>query len=221
MADRQIGMLAAYFREKYGIPPCPVIAFTGDNPSAFAGFESLLASVRGSAMVISLGTSDTVLSSLESYPYSADKHIVNESFMDGHVLQHPADPARYMAMLCYKNGSLAREHIRNNISTNNSSWDLFDAAAAEPAVPDNFGFFYLATEILPKAKGTYRFVRSSAGNLVSPRSGNRFAAATETAFDARVILESQVMSMYLDFTRKSRNLPAAIVVTGGASQNQV
>ncbi|ORX68005.1 actin-like ATPase domain-containing protein [Linderina pennispora] len=210
MADAQIGTLAEYFRAKYGMPPCPVVAFTGDNPSAFAGFESLLSGARSSAMVISLGTSDTVLSSLDTYPYGAGKP-TSASFTDGHVLQHPTDPDRYMAMLCYKNGSLAREHIRNSISAG-GSWQQFNDMAAEPAD---------ARQILPKTKGTYRFVRSDSGDLVSPQSSNRFAVTAETSADARMILESQAMSMRLDFRRKSRQLPSTIVVTGGASQNPV
>jgi len=33
--------------------------------------------------------------------------------IDGHVLVNPIDPKSYMGMLCYKNGSLCREFIRN------------------------------------------------------------------------------------------------------------
>ena len=37
--------------------------------------------------------------------------------IEGHVFRNPVDPASYMAMLCYKNGSLAREAARDRYAT--------------------------------------------------------------------------------------------------------
>jgi xylulokinase len=31
---------------------------------------------------------------------------------EGHIFCDPVHPRGYMALLCYKNGSLAREHVR-------------------------------------------------------------------------------------------------------------
>ncbi|KAJ1761812.1 hypothetical protein LPJ77_005988, partial [Coemansia sp. RSA 2523] len=64
MANEVVGQLSSYYTERYNMRQCPVVAFTGDNPSAFAGFESMFAAGR-SAAVVSLGTSDTVLFPLE------------------------------------------------------------------------------------------------------------------------------------------------------------
>jgi len=33
--------------------------------------------------------------------------------LEGHFFPNPVDPASYMAMLCYKNGSLSREGVRS------------------------------------------------------------------------------------------------------------
>ncbi|KAJ2889901.1 hypothetical protein GGI21_006384 [Coemansia aciculifera] len=131
-------------------------------------------------------------------------------------------------MLCYKNGSLAREWVRDHcIGTSSSvSWTQFNAAADNsPLAPAAYGFYYLAAEILPKnAQGIHRFERVAlAGNIVCP-SGTHYKRVQEFSAaacggDARAILESQIMSMRLDYSRKSATPLTAAIVTGGASVN--
>ncbi|KAJ2453356.1 hypothetical protein EV183_002311 [Coemansia sp. RSA 2336] len=202
---------------------CPIVAFTGDNPSAFAGFESLFATAGHSAAVISLGTSDTVLFSLSTYPYAATDALKFQH-PDGHVLQHPTKPNEYVAMLCYKNGSLARDWVRERSLGASSSWDDFSSAASiQPMAPNAFGFYYLATEILPHAKGVFRFEKCPEGDIVCP-SGATYtqveAFSATSGNDARAIIESQFMSMCVDYRRKEAGALTGVAITGGASRNQ-
>jgi xylulokinase len=47
-----------------------------------------------------------------------------EPSLDGNILPNPVDPKTYMVMLCYKNGSLTREDVRNRYA--DGSWDVFN-----------------------------------------------------------------------------------------------
>lgn len=63
---------------------------------------------------------------------------------------NPVDPNSHMAMLCYKNGSLARENVRERV-TNGGDWNAFDAlvATTNPGNNGNIGFFIDQPEIIP------------------------------------------------------------------------
>ncbi|KAJ1731773.1 hypothetical protein LPJ61_002366 [Coemansia biformis] len=227
-ADTVVGALSPYFVRRYGLARCPVVAFTGDNPSTYVGFESMFTSVDRSAAVLSLGTSDTVLFPLDDYPYAANASPLAMQHLDGHVLQHPTAARRYIAMLCYKNGSLAREWVRDHClgGSGSCTWaDFGESAGPGPMAPAAFGFYYLSAEILPRAKGLHRFVRCSDGDIVCP-SGSRYRQlgsfdGTGLGSDARAIIESQVMSMRVDHSRKTAAALDSVAVTGGASSNRV
>lgn len=73
---------------------CP---FTGDNPATLLSFSLLESDV-----IVSLGTSDTILLSTTTYAPTPDSH----------VFAYPANmnggKRSYMAMLCYKKCVLLR-----------------------------------------------------------------------------------------------------------------
>lgn len=97
-----LGQVAGYFVKRYGLDSqCQVVSCTGDNPSSYYALAS-----DPKTVVISLGTSDTVMASI---PASA---MPKEAF-DGHLLVNPltANPESnlLMLLLCFKNGSLVRE----------------------------------------------------------------------------------------------------------------
>ena len=62
-----------------------------------------------------------------------------------------------MALLCFKNGSLTRESIRNSCAE--GSWDCFDQAlqSTPPGNQGNIGIYFEVTEITPFAVGVHRF----------------------------------------------------------------
>jgi xylulokinase len=62
-----------------------------------------------------------------------------------------------MALLCFKNGSLTRESIRNSCS--GGSWEQFNEAlnSTLPGNHGNIGIYFEVKEITPFADGTHRF----------------------------------------------------------------
>lgn len=62
-----------------------------------------------------------------------------------------------MALLCFKNGSLTRESIRD--SSAEGSWEIFNKAleSTNRGNDGNIGIYFEATEITPFAVGTHRF----------------------------------------------------------------
>lgn len=62
-----------------------------------------------------------------------------------------------MALLCFKNGSLVRESVRDNCS--DGSWQNFERSLgrSKPGNDGKIGIYFQETEITPFAQGTYRF----------------------------------------------------------------
>jgi xylulokinase len=129
-ASVPVGRVAPYFVARYGFSPgCAVFPFTGDNPA------TMLALPLGpNEAIVSLGTSTTLLMSTARYHPDPAYHF----------MPHPTTPGLYMFMLCYKNGALARERVRDALNAAAAaaagpepsepvaagSWTLFDAVAA-------------------------------------------------------------------------------------------
>jgi len=82
-----------------------------------------------------------------------------EPTLEGNIFPNPVDPKTYMVLLCYKNGSLTREDLRNRYAER--SWDMFNRLLEETA-PFNggkLGFYYKEHEILPPLPvGFHRYV---------------------------------------------------------------
>lgn len=80
-----LGNISSFFVQRFGFPAnCKVAASTGDNPSALSGML-----VEENWLVLSLGTSDTVINGLTK-PLHLEQ---------GHVLCHPTLPDQYMGLL--------------------------------------------------------------------------------------------------------------------------
>jgi xylulokinase len=229
-----IGSIASYFVKRFGFASdCNVVPCTGDNPSTILALP-----LRASDAMVSLGTSTTFLMSTPQYKPDPAYHFMN----------HPTTPGLYMFMLCYKNGGLARENVRDALNTAAGapakSWDLFDKTAtqtppmhrANPDEPQRMGLFFPRPEIVPNVQaGTWRYLHTPATGALhatAPRAGdssNRDWPLPET--DARAILESQFLSLRL----RSQALvapqtdpatgaplpaqPRRIYLVGGGSQN--
>ena len=98
-SDSQSGPINHYFVEKYGFSPsCETIIWSGDNPSSLIG----MGAASPGKVVISLGTSDTLFAAMPA-PRTDPNGF-------GHVFGNPA--GGYMSLICFKNGSLAREAIK-------------------------------------------------------------------------------------------------------------
>ncbi|MBO5667535.1 MAG: carbohydrate kinase [Lentisphaeria bacterium] len=124
------GKLSGYFA-KYGLRPgIPVNLWSGDNPVSLIGCGGY---APGTA-VISLGTSDTFFGSAGSLTDIKGNY--------GHIFGNPA--GGFMTLLCFANGSLAREVIREKF---NLSWEE-TAAAVNRTFP---GRHQLLPFVLPES----------------------------------------------------------------------
>jgi xylulokinase len=143
--------------------------------------------------MVSLGTSTTFL-------MSTPKYIPDPAY---HFMNHPTTAGLYMFMLCYKNGGLAREKVRDKLNGNaeDKSWDKFNEIATKSAPlnqkdekdPMKLGLFFPLPEIVPNVPaGTHRFLYTN--SELKPANDN-WPDSNET--DARAILESQFLSLRL------------------------
>ena len=191
------GNVGGYFVKRYGFDPsCLVVNFSGDNPCSLAGLRL----EEPGDVAISMGTSDTMFGALSEPRPSAT---------EGHIFASPIDPSGYMAMICYKNGSLTREDIRNRCAS--SGWAEFSAMLeqTQPGNAGKIGFYFKEPEITPSIPAA-QYRRFEAGNTET----KTFAPQE----DVRAVIEGQFLSMKLH----SANLgikPRKILATGGGSRN--
>lgn len=185
-----LGTIAPYFSQRYGFnSTCQILPWCGDNPSSLIG----LGLVESGMTAISLGTSDTLFGLFKNLPESMSPW--------AHTFIAPT--LDYMSLLCFKNGALAREAIRQQYQL---SWEQF-SANLDATVPGNKGAMMLPwfdSEIVPKVEqgGVQRFSLQS----------------TDIADNCRAVIEAQMMAMS-NHAKAAGLQPTSIRATGGASQN--
>ncbi|MFX1590065.1 MAG: xylulokinase [Promethearchaeota archaeon] len=186
-----IGNISTYFVKKYGFnPDTNLIAWSGDNPNSLIG----VGLIKKGMAAISLGTSDTYFSYLQNL------HLDYNG--EGHVFGAPTGD--YMSLICFKNGSLAREKVKNKFKLN---WESFTEILNKTS-PGNNGKImlpYFFPEIVPKVlkPKVYRFgfdEKDLYGNI-------------------RGIIEAQFLAMRLH-SKWIGEKPTEIYSTGGASVNK-
>lgn len=135
-SNSAVGTISEYYVKKYGFKSgISVYAWSGDNPSSIVGVG---ACIPGNA-VISLGTSDTFFASIKSSVVDPDGY--------GHIFCNPA--GNYMCLICFKNGSLAREKVKEQF---NMDWKTFDGIAEIASVSTpvkNLMLPFYVSEITP------------------------------------------------------------------------
>ena len=218
-----LGPISPYFVNRYGFPQnCIILPFTGDNPATILALP-----LRSMDAMVSLGTSTTFLMSTPRYAPDPAVHFFN----------HPTTAGLYMFMLCYKNGGLAREQVRDRISgAPGSTWQKFDdTASGTPLLGQQdqkdvmrLGLYFPRPEIVPNVKaGEWRFFYDpTSKELLQPKKDQW----KSPRHDARTIVESQLLSLRL----RSRKLmltpsdpgavnlppqPRRVYLVGGASRN--
>ncbi len=185
------GEIAPYFAEKYGFSRnCKIALSTGDNPSSLVG----MGATAPGTIVISLGTSDTFFGAME--------HAVTDPQGFGHVFGNPA--GGFMSLICFRNGSLAREALRDELG---ADWSAFDREGLAKTPPGNEGRLMLpfyGPEITPR--------RDFAGPV------RNFPADAPAEQQIRALLEGQFLNMRLH-SQWIGEKASLIRLTGGASQN--
>ncbi|KAJ9643513.1 hypothetical protein H2199_004192 [Coniosporium tulheliwenetii] len=179
------GTISQYYVSRYNFSPdCAIIPFTGDNPSTILALP-----LRESDAIVSLGTSTTFLMSTPRYKPDPAYHFMN----------HPTTRGLYMFMLCYKNGGLARERIRDALNAEtpdqeDGSWTAFNNAATttpplgqkSPDDPMRLGLFFPRPEIVPNVRaGTWRFLFYPSSATLTPVAPNDPAWPTPPPTPAR------------------------------------
>jgi xylulokinase len=145
-------------------------------------------------VVISLGTSDTLFAAMPEPKTDPNGF--------GHVFGNPA--GGYMSLICFKNGSLAREAIKEQYGL---GWEAFETKALSETPAGNRGSMMLPfyePEITPAI--------DTGGPVFS---ANHEYSSGEAV---RAVLESQFLNMraHSDWLGVS---PNRIYITGGASEN--
>lgn len=185
-----IGPVSSYFVNKYGLnPEASAIVWSGDNPCSVIG----LGLIDEHTAAVSLGTSDTYFGSM--HRFRADTR------GEGHVFCSPTGD--YMTLICYKNGSLARERVRDE---HKLGWEGFNHAI-ESTKPGNDGGILLPwfePEIVPR--------------VTKPKVERLSLDQKNAAANCRAVVEAQMMSMKLH-SEWMKAPPKRIRATGGASDN--
>lgn len=197
-----IGPVSRYFVKKYELNPgAQALVWSGDNPCSVVG----LGLIKEGMVAISLGTSDTYFGFM--------KRCRTDARGEGHVFVAPTGD--YMTLICFRNGSLARERIRDQYGL---AWNGFNEALARTS-PGNNGRILLPwfeAEIVPRVSkpGIHRFDLDVNGAAANPE-GLRDPDACR---DCRAVVEAQMMSMRLH-SQWMKVEPKRILATGGASTN--
>ncbi len=186
-----VGKISPYFCRRYGVNPAALaLVWSGDNPCSLVGLGLL----EEGSLAVSLGTSYTI--------FGPTKRCHTDDLGNGHVFGAPTGD--YMTLLCFKNGSLARERIRDMYSLD---WDGFNKLL-ETTKPGNGGALmlpWLDPEIVP---------RVGRPGLRRIKLDDHDAAA-----NCRAIVEAQMLAFRLHFGWMKVK-PRRILATGGGSVNR-
>lgn len=183
------GRLSSYWTLRYGFPQAKLVAWTGDNPSSLVGVGAVAPGVTA----ISLGTSDTLFAPLsEPTPDPSGA---------AHVFGAPT--GGFMSLVCFRNGSLAREHIRDRYGLD---WSGFSSALRETP-PGNGGALMLPwvePEITPP--------------VLAPGIRRLKLDEDDVAANVRAVVEGQMLAMALHSDWATPRV-TRIHATGGAARN--
>ncbi|XP_038654420.1 xylulose kinase isoform X5 [Scyliorhinus canicula] len=190
------GSVSPYYVKRFGFnSECKVIAFTGDNPASLAGMQ-----LQRGDIAVSLGTSDTAFLWIQD----------PKPTLEGHIFCNPVDSNAYMALICFKNGSLTREKIRDESAS--GSWDEFAKAlkATCPGNNGNLGFYFDVMEITPAVVGIHRFNAKNCKVSKFPKE-----------VDVRAVIEGQMLAKraYAEKLGFEVLKDTRVLATGGASSN--
>ncbi len=189
------GTVSSYLVEKYGLSPnCRCALFTGDNPASLVGMG---ATTPGN-IVISLGTSDTFFAAMPGPKTDPNGF--------GHVFGNPA--GGFMSLICFRNGSLAREALRDRLGLDWSAFDRAALAQTRAAAGENLMLPFFGPEITPRHDFSGPVLKGS----------RDFESGAVPGLQIRALLEGQFLNMRLH-SQWMEVKAERIRLTGGASKN--
>jgi len=200
--------------------------------------------------VVSLGTSDTLLLYTDNHGQSTDStdvsHQAAEAKLSLGYLCHPVDPNGFLMLYCAKNGSLARERVRDLYA--DGKWETFNKYLTEAIdlqsggkdkqnERSKLGFYFFDREIWPAVQGVYRFEggvpvdefyskqEETTDELDHLKKQANILCICEAQFLAMRSRSSQNPSSSSSFSSKTESLSPSgisrILATGGAASNSV
>jgi xylulokinase len=185
-----VGTLDRFWQSRVNVPAARAVVWSGDNPCSLIGTGL----VREGRVAISLGTSDTIFGLVISPRIDPTG--------TGHLFGAPTGD--FMTMTVFRNGSLARERVRNLFGM---TWEAF-SSALESTPPGNGGRILLPwfePEITP---------------FVPSRGERRYGVeAHDGATYVRAVIEAQMMALALHSRWMGVTIDS-IYATGGASANR-
>jgi xylulokinase len=189
------GPVAPYFSQRFGLPTaCRVALFSGDNPASLVG----MGATRPGRVVISLGTSDTFFAAMPGPKTDPNGY--------GHVFGNPA--GGFMSLICFRNGSLAREALRDQLGVDWAAFDEQALAATRDAAGQNLMLPFFGPEITPRHDFDQPVRKGTAD----------FEAGQHPGLQIRALLEGQFLNMRLHSEWMDVKFER-IRLTGGASRN--
>lgn len=194
-ATRAFSPISSYFVAKYQFAAdCCIAPFTGDNPASLIG----MGAGKPGLVVISLGTSDTF--------FAAMPEAKTDPKGFGHVFGNPA--GGFMSLICFRNGSLAREKLRDQYQLD---WSDFEEAALTHT-RDQAGLNLMLPFFSPEITPRHDF------NAPVLQGSPEFESGTQPALQVRALLEGQFLNIRLHSQWMAVNADL-IRLTGGASTN--
>jgi len=190
--DYRVDRISPLMVKRFGFnAETEVVVGSGDNPCSLVGLGLI---GNPNLHAVSLGTSDTC------FGYLAEMPDVERT--EGHIFGTADGQA--MFLICFKNGSLARERIKDDFGL---GWEGFSRILMETP-PGNRGRVmlpYFMPEITPRVlnAGVRRF-----GGL----------AAADAAGNVRAVAEAQAMAIYLHSAWVGKR-PGRVLITAGGSGN--
>jgi xylulokinase len=185
-----VGPLAPYWTRRYGFPGAKVVTWSGDNPCSLIG----VGLVAEGAVAISLGTSDTL--------FGLMREPRTDPSLAGNVFGAPT--GEFMGLICFKNGSLARERVRRE---HGMDWAVFSQALRETRAGNGGALMlpWFEAEITPHVfePGVRRFG-------LDPADGPA---------NVRAVVEAQMMAL-ANHSRWMGVRVQEIRATGGAAANR-
>lgn len=188
--------ISTYFVEKFGLSrDCRVALFTGDNPASLVG----MGAAEPGVVVISLGTSDTFFAAMPAPKTDPNGY--------GHVFGNPG--GGFMSLICFRNGSLAREALRDSLGVDWSAFERDALAATRGQAGANLMLPFFGPEITPR--------HDFAGPV--RQGGGEFESGGDPGLQVRALLEGQFLNMRLHSEWMGVKV-GRIRLTGGASKNE-
>lgn len=185
-----LGVVNPYLVFKYGLnPACKAVVWSGDNPCGLIGTGL----VKPGMLAISLGTSDTL--------FGAMAECKTDPRGEGHVFGSPA--GGYMSLICFKNGSLARERVKD---AHGMDWVKFSEALRDTPAGNHGGLMlpWFEPETVPR--------------VIQAKVRRKNLDENDAAANCRAVVEAQMMSMRLH-SEWMGGKPTCVYATGGASAN--